>query len=111
MSNATSIKSIPKFTGPNKSIKAIPHARAQESLGSTFPIKNTGGATATDLQLHWEDNDAGLKLFRPDIYAASFPSIKSKELSSVDSSKARTVLPASPRLSEKPTKKDLQYIS
>jgi len=41
------VKSIPKFTGPNESIKAIPHARALESLGSNFPIKNFGGATAT----------------------------------------------------------------
>ena len=90
MPYAASVKSsIPKLTGPNKSIKAIPHVRALVSLGSTFPIKNTGGgAIAPDLQLHWENNDAGFKLFHPDIYAASFPSIKSEEFSSVDSSKA-----------------------
>jgi len=67
MSYASYVKTIPKFTGPNKSIKAIPHVRALESLGSIFPIKNTGGATATDFQLHWEDNDAGFKMFHPDI--------------------------------------------
>ena len=59
-----SIKSIPKFTGPNKSLKAISHVKALESLGATLPIKNFGGATATDFQLHWEDNDARFMLFQ-----------------------------------------------
>jgi len=63
MSYSTSVISIPKFVGPNKSIKAISHVRSLEILGSTFPIKNTGGTNAADYQLHWEGNDAGFKLF------------------------------------------------
>ena len=65
MSYAASIKSIPKFVGPNKSLKAISHVKVLERLGSTFPIKNVGGANATDFQLHCEDNDAGFMLFQP----------------------------------------------
>ena len=87
MSYTATVKSIPKFTGPNKSLKAISHVKALESLGTTLPIKNFGGATATDFQLHWEDNDAGFMLFHPDIYAASFPSIKSEDNSIVDLAK------------------------
>ena len=102
------MKSIPKFTGPNKSLKAISHVKALESLGATFLIKNFGGATAADFQLHWEGNDAGFMLFHPDIYAASFPAIKSEDSSLVDLAKARPVLPARPRLPDKPTDKDIQ---
>ena len=100
-----SIKSIPKFTGPNKSLKTISHVKVLESLGATMQIKNFGGATATDFQLHWEDNDAGFMLFHPDIYAASFSPIKSEDFSVVYLAKARPVLPARPRLSDKSTDK------
>ena len=77
-------------------------------MGATFPIKKIGGATATDFQLHWEDNDAGFMLFHPDIYAATFSPIKSEDSSVVDLAKARPVLPARLRLSDKPIDKEIQ---
>ena len=73
-----------------------------------FRLKNFGGTSATDFQLHWEDNDAGSMLFHPDIYAASFFPIKSEDSYVVDLAKARPVLPARPRLSDKPTDKEIQ---
>jgi len=108
MSYIASIKSIPKFSGPNKSLKAISHVKALESVGATLPIKNFGGATAVDFMLHWEDNDAGFMLYHPDIYAASISPIKSEAFSAVDLSKARPILPARPRLSDKPSDKEIQ---
>jgi len=83
-----------------------------EILGSTLSIKNTGGTNAVDYQLHWEEeNDAGFKLFHPEINAASLSPIKGEDLSVLESSNARPILPARQKLSDKPTAKEIQSFS